>query len=82
MPKDQATYDDILGMEHRLTKMCSTKTSLDAIRDRDPSLHKVKISSSLHLLPFPRGDPLKKNPFSLLALKGLSQSLEFLRIQA
>jgi len=38
VPNDQATYDDIRGMEHRLTKMCSTKTLLDAIKDREPSL--------------------------------------------
>ncbi|WP_088189021.1 hypothetical protein [Desulfosporosinus sp. FKA] len=38
MSEDQVDYDNILGIEHKLTGMCSMKSMLDKIREREPTL--------------------------------------------
>lgn len=45
MSEDQADYNEILGLEHKLTGMCSMKSMLDKIREREPTLLLALIQS-------------------------------------
>ncbi|AFM41943.1 hypothetical protein Desaci_3035 [Desulfosporosinus acidiphilus SJ4] len=37
MSEDQVDYNEILGIEHKLTGMCSMKSMRDKIREREPT---------------------------------------------